>query len=78
MVVYMDASRKGLGIWFLGKHVGYQCPLPLNTPKDVIFFFEALAICLAILLAHSFCKTTHPIIYTDNTNTFNTLDIFAF
>ena len=74
MVAYSDASSKGLGIWFPGKHVEYQCPLPLNAPKDTIFFFEALATCSAILLAHSFRKTTRLIVYTDNTNTF---DIFT-
>ena len=74
MVAYMDASIKGIGIWFLGEHVGYQCPLPLNAPKDAIFFFEALATCTTILLTCSFRKTTRLIVYTDNTNTF---DIFT-
>ena len=71
MVAYTDASSKGIGVWFLGEHVRYQCLLPLNTPKDAIFFFEALATCCAILLTQSFCKTTRLIVYTDNTNTFN-------
>ena len=47
----------------------YQCPLPLNVPKDTIFF-EALAVCLAMMLVWSFRKTTRLIIYTNNTNTF--------
>ena len=51
MVAYTDASSKGIGVWFPGEHVGYQCPLPLNAPKDAIFFFEALAVCCTILLA---------------------------
>ena len=74
MVTYTDASSKGISVWFLGKHVSYQCPLPLNAPKDAIFFFEALAVCSAILLARSFYKTTQLIVYTNNTNTF---DIFT-
>ena len=74
MVAYTDASSKGIGVWFLGKHIGYQYPLPLSPPKDAIFFFEALAVCSAILLARSFQKTTRLIVYTDNTNTF---DIFT-
>ena len=77
MVVYTDASSKGLGVWFPGEHVGYQCPLPLNAPKDAIFFFEALAICSAILLARSFRKTTCMIVYTDNTNTFDIFNSLA-
>jgi hypothetical protein len=71
MVAYMDALSKGIGVWFLGKHVGYQSPLPLNAPKDTIFFFEALTMCSAIILAQSFCKTTQLIVYTDNSNTLN-------
>ena len=71
MVAYTDVSSKGISIWFLGEHVSYQCPLPLNAPKDAIFFFEALIACSAILLAQSFHKTTWLIVYTDNTNTFN-------
>ena len=74
MIAYTDASSKGLGVWFPGKHVSYQCPLPLNDPKDTIFYFEALAVCSAILLACSFQKTTCLIIYTNSTNTF---DIFT-
>jgi len=77
MVAYTDASSKGLGVWFPGEHVGYQCPLPLNAPKDAIFFFEALAICSAILLARSFRKTTCMIVYTDNTNTFDIFNSLA-
>jgi len=74
MVAYTDASSKGIGVWFPGEHVGYQCPLPSNAPKDVIFFFEALAVCSAIHLTRCFQKTTRLIVYTDNTNAF---DIFT-
>ena len=74
MVAYTDASSKGIGIWFLGKHTSYRCPLPLSAPKDAIFFFEALAVCPAIFLAQSFQKTTCLIVYTNSTNTF---DIFT-
>ena len=71
MVAYTDASSKGIGVWFWGKHISYQCPLPLSLPKDAIFFFEALTICSTILLVRSFQKTTWLIVYTNNTNTFN-------
>jgi hypothetical protein len=56
MVAYTDALSKGIGVWFPGEHVSYQCPLPLNAPKDTIFFFEALTVCSTILLAWSFAK----------------------
>jgi hypothetical protein len=73
LVAYTDASSKGMGVWFPGEHVRYQCPLPLNALKDAIFFFEALAVCSAIHLAHCFDKMTRLIVYTDNTNMFTSL-----
>jgi hypothetical protein len=72
-VAYVDASGVGIGIWFPAKFIGYQCLLPLEAPKDVIFFFEALAVCSAIHLSRNFVRTSRLIIYTDNSNTF---DIF--
>jgi hypothetical protein len=51
MVAYVDASGVRMGVWFLGEHVGYQCPLPTDALKDVIFFFEALAVCSAVHLS---------------------------
>ena len=59
--------------WFPAEFVGYQCAFPLEAPKDVIFFFEALAVCSAIHLSRNFTKSSRLIIYTDNSNTF---DIF--
>jgi len=72
-VAYVDASGVGIGIWFPAEFIGYQCSLPLEAPKDVIFFFEALAVCSVIHLSCNFTKTSRLIIYTDNSNTF---DIF--
>lgn len=72
-VAYVDASGVGIGIWFPAEYIGYQCSLPLEAPKDMIFFFEALAVCSAIHLSRNFTKTSRLIIYTDNSNTF---DIF--
>src|SRR6202050_5274645 len=44
LIGYADASGTSMGIWFLGKYAGYQCPLPTEGPKDLIFFYEALAV----------------------------------
>jgi hypothetical protein len=74
LVAYVDASGVGIGIWFPGEYVGYQCRLPDNAPRDVIFFFEALAVCSAVHLSRAFAKTSRLVVYTDNTNAF---DIFT-
>ena len=44
LIGYADASGTGMGIWFPGEYAGYQCPLPTEGPKDLIFFYEALAV----------------------------------
>jgi hypothetical protein len=74
MIAYVDASGIGIGVWFPGEYVGYQCPLPIDAPKDVIFFFEALTVCSAIHLTRNHIKTSCLVVFTDNTNTF---DIFS-
>ena len=50
LIAYMDASAVGMGIWFPGEHTGFQCPLPADGPKDLIFFYEALAVYSAVCL----------------------------
>jgi len=50
LIRYSDASGVGMGVWFLGEYPGFQCPLPTDGPKDLIFFYEALAICSAFYL----------------------------
>ena len=71
MVAYVDASGVGIGIWFLGEHVGFQCRLPDNAAKEVIFFFEALAVCSTVHLSRNFTRTSRLVVYTNNTNAFN-------
>ncbi|KAH9856337.1 hypothetical protein C2E23DRAFT_857310 [Lenzites betulinus] len=44
----MDASGVGLGIYFPWAALGFHCALPTGAPTGTIFFFEALAICMAI------------------------------
>ena len=74
LTVHVNTSMHSLGIWFLSEKLGYQCRLPTRTPTNVIFFFEALAICSVIHLAKHFTRVTCLLIVTNNTNTF---DIFA-
>ena len=50
LIGFSDASGVGMGIWFPGEHAGFQCPLPVKGLKDLIFFYEVLAICSAFYL----------------------------
>jgi hypothetical protein len=67
LVGYSDASGSGMGIWFPGEYAGYQCTLPPDGPKDLIFFYEALAICSAFGFAATY-GCDRVAIYSDNTN----------
>ena len=73
LIAFSDASGVGMGIWFPGEYAGYQSPLPPEGPKDLIFFYEALAICSAIHLGVQY-GTKRIAIYSDNTNS---VDMFS-
>jgi hypothetical protein len=73
LVGYSDASGVGMGIWFPGEHVGFQSPLPADGPKDLIFYYEALAVCSAFYLGAKY-GCDRIAIYTDNSNT---VDMFS-
>ena len=67
LIGYSDASGVGMGIWFLGEYTGFQCPPPTEGPKNLIFFYEGLAICLAFYLGTKYgCNSIA--IYSDSTN----------
>jgi hypothetical protein len=73
LIGYSDASGIGMGVWFPGEHAGFQCFLPTDGPKDLIFFYEALAICSAFHLGIKY-KCDRIAIYSDNTNA---VDMFS-
>jgi hypothetical protein len=63
-----------MAYYFADSKQGFQSPLPHGPPKGSIFYFEALAVCSAIIGA----TTLSPIpkrlaVFTDNSNT---VDIF--
>jgi hypothetical protein len=73
LIGYSDASGLGMGVWFPGVYAGFQCSLPPEGPKDLIFFYEALAICSAFHLGAKYgCDRIG--IYSDNTNA---VDMFS-
>jgi hypothetical protein len=62
-----------MGIWFPGEYAGYQSFLPPDGPRDLIFFYEALAVCSAFFVGAKYgCERIA--IYSDNTNT---VDMFS-
>ena len=77
MRVYTDASGEGLAYWFPISNLGFQSPLPGEAPTGTIFYFEALAVTLAILAAAGLLPREGRVaIFTDNLNTvsmFNSL-----
>jgi len=73
LIGYSDASGVGMGIWFPGEYAGFQCPLPADGPKDLIFYYEALAICSAFYLGAKY-GCDRIAIYSDNTNA---VDMFS-
>ena len=73
LIGFTDALGVGMGIWFLGKSARFQCSLPIEGLRDLIFFYEALAVCSAFHLGASY-GCDRMAIYCDNTNT---VDMFA-
>lgn len=77
VVAYTNASGIGLGLWFPHENFTGQCQLPTDPPKDTIYFFKALVVCLAIHFIPNMTEIpSKMLIYTDNSNTvamFNSL-----
>ena len=73
LIAYTDASAVGMGIWLPGEHAGFQCPLPADGPKNLIFFYEALAVYSAFCLGAEY-NCDRIAVYSDNTNT---VDMFS-
>lgn len=74
ITAYSDACMSSLGFYLERSKEGFQCSVPLNPPKDSIFYFEALAV-VSVIDAVTRLPTvpTRLLIFSDNTNT---VDIF--
>lgn len=75
-IIFCDACPEGLGFWYPVSKDAYHAPTPVNVPSNVIFYFEAL--CMLLALNHIQTKAPRGskiLIYTDNKNT---VDIFHF
>ena len=74
LTVYSDACMSSLAFFIENFLAGYQCSVPLNPPKDSIFYFEALAVVCAVDTATKLDTVpSRLLIFSDNTNT---VDIF--
>ncbi|KAI0757378.1 hypothetical protein C8Q80DRAFT_1091086 [Daedaleopsis nitida] len=75
----VDASGRGLGLYFPWLHIGFYAALPSDPPSGTIFFMEALAVCSALHLSAWVAagrRITRLAVLSDNSNTvaiFNTL-----
>lgn len=76
----VDASGRGLGMYFPWVHLRFHSELPSDPPAGTIFFMEALAVCSAIYCVGIWADSGRTIrrlaILSDNTNAvaiFNTL-----
>jgi hypothetical protein len=74
LTIYCDASGVGMGFYIPSANQAYHSGLPLNTPSEGIFFFEALAVCSALHWASNLPTPPKTLtIFSDNTNS---VDIF--
>ena len=69
LIIYCDASLSGLRFFASLLRLGFYAVIPENPPLQMIFYFEALCICTAILWALGF---EHPVCqllaFTDSLN----------
>ncbi len=76
----VDASGKGIGLYFPWRQLAYYSGRPVEAPVEWIYFFEALAVCSAIhripVWRLAGRRISRLAVLSDNTNTvsmFNTL-----
>jgi len=74
IIAYSDACLSGLGFYLQDTCEGFQCEVPHDSPRDTIFYFEALAVVSVVETVTHLSSIPHRLlIFTDNTNT---VDIF--
>ena len=74
VIAYSDACLSGLGFYFRDTLEGFQCMVPHESPRDTIFYFEALAVVSVIEATTRLASVpAHLLIFSDNSNT---VDIF--
>ena len=71
-VIFCDACMEGLAFYYPDRSAGFYAPVPNNTARDIIFYYEALAVASAYNnLKATMSHHSQIIIYTDSMNTVN-------
>ncbi|RDB27277.1 hypothetical protein Hypma_004297 [Hypsizygus marmoreus] len=74
VTIYCDACLDGMGFYYPQLDLGYYSPVPLDSPSQDIFYFEALCVISALQHATSRFDPSFPlrlVIFTDNANSVN-------
>jgi hypothetical protein len=75
--LFCDACMQGLAFWYPRRRQGFYSPVPTATAREIIFFYETLAVTSAVdNLQQGGTNYSKIVIYTDSMNTvdiFNTL-----
>lgn len=70
--IFCDACPTGLAFWFPSRCRGFFSPVPVYTARNIIFYFEALAVAGAFdNLATSAVSSSKIIVHTDSMNIVN-------
>jgi len=73
--VFCDACMEGLAFYYPDRSTGFYAPVPNDAARDIIFYFEALAVASACDdLKKTMPHRSQIIVYTDS---MNTVDIFS-
>jgi hypothetical protein len=73
-IVFCDACMEGLAFYYPDRSAGFYAPVPNDAARDIIFYYEALAVASAYNnLKATMPHSSHIVIYTDS---MNTVDMF--
>ena len=75
LVIFMDTSLTGFGMWLPALHVAYYRRIPPSSVRFKIFYYEALAVVCAIHWAAQ--RTPLPRQVAIHTDNMNTVDMFS-
>jgi len=71
-IVYCDACMEGLAFYYPARLAGFYAPVPNHNAREIIFYYEALAVASACNdLKNSMLHHSKIIVYTDSMNTVN-------
>jgi hypothetical protein len=77
ITVFCDTSLQGLGSQYPQQATAFYAPVPSKTAREIIFYFEALAVASACNdLNSTMGHCSKIVIYTDSMNTVNIFNSF--